>query len=111
MRRREGYLFGKGTSFAQLVVRHRPVAFVFENVEGFLTAEGGGRVFDLLEPVIRGRPDQRRQLSSLSPLTRRNSSVLSVTSTSSSDSAWAAMSMSLGPIGLPARSRRTRSRP
>lgn len=38
--------------FAQIVVRHRPRAFVFENVEGFLTAEDGARVLDLLEPVI-----------------------------------------------------------
>lgn len=38
--------------FAQLVTRHRPLAFVFENVEGFLTAEDGARVHDLLGPVI-----------------------------------------------------------
>lgn len=38
--------------FAQLVTTHRPRAFVFENVEGFLTAEGGARVLDLLTPVI-----------------------------------------------------------
>jgi DNA (cytosine-5)-methyltransferase 1 len=38
--------------FAQLVARHRPKAFVFENVEGFLTAESGARVLDLLGPVI-----------------------------------------------------------
>ena len=38
--------------FAKLVVRHRPRAFVFENVEGFLTGEGGARVLDLLEPVV-----------------------------------------------------------
>jgi DNA (cytosine-5)-methyltransferase 1 len=37
--------------FAQLVCRYKPLAFVFENVEGFLTAEGGDRVFDLLRPV------------------------------------------------------------
>ena len=38
--------------FADLIVRHRPVAFIFENVEGFLTAENGDYVLDLLEPVI-----------------------------------------------------------
>jgi len=38
--------------FAQLVVQQRPRAFVFENVEGFLTANNGDRVFDLLEPLI-----------------------------------------------------------
>ena len=27
-----------------------PAVFVFENVEGFLTAEGGSRVIELLEP-------------------------------------------------------------
>src|SRR5690606_16795429 len=30
----------------------KPKAFVFENVEGFLTAEKGQRVIDLLEPLI-----------------------------------------------------------
>ena len=39
-------------SFAEIIAKHRPRAFVFENVEGFLTAEGGSRVFDLLEPLI-----------------------------------------------------------
>jgi DNA (cytosine-5)-methyltransferase 1 len=38
--------------FAKIIVKHRPRAFVFENVEGFLTGEGGARVLDLLEPVI-----------------------------------------------------------
>ena len=38
--------------FANLVVRHRPAAFIFENVEGFLTAEDGGRVLDLLVPLV-----------------------------------------------------------
>ncbi len=38
--------------FAQVVVRHRPLAFVFENVEGFLTAEGGSRVLELLTPLV-----------------------------------------------------------
>jgi DNA (cytosine-5)-methyltransferase 1 len=40
------------TCFAQIVARKRPVAFVFENVEGFLTAEGGKRVLDLLTPLV-----------------------------------------------------------
>ena len=38
--------------FSELVARHRPKAFVFENVEGFLTAGKGERVFDLLTPLI-----------------------------------------------------------
>jgi DNA (cytosine-5)-methyltransferase 1 len=38
--------------FASLIARYRPAAFIFENVEGFLTAEGGDRVFDLLKPLI-----------------------------------------------------------
>lgn len=40
------------TCFAQVVARKRPLAFVFENVEGFLTAEGGKRVLDLLMPLV-----------------------------------------------------------
>jgi DNA (cytosine-5)-methyltransferase 1 len=39
-------------AFAEIVARHRPRAFIFENVEGFLTAEGGRRVFELLEPLV-----------------------------------------------------------
>ncbi len=38
--------------FAAIVAKHRPRAFIFENVEGFLTAENGSRVFELLEPLI-----------------------------------------------------------
>lgn len=38
--------------FANLIARCRPRAFVFENVEGFLTGESGKRVIDLLEPVL-----------------------------------------------------------
>lgn len=38
--------------FAELVAQHRPRAFLFENVEGFLTGAKGSHVFDLLEPVI-----------------------------------------------------------
>src|SRR5208282_4786550 len=38
--------------FAETVARMRPTAFLFENVEGFLTAEDGDRVVDLLEPLL-----------------------------------------------------------
>jgi len=35
-----------------LVARNLPRAFVFENVEGFLTGENGSHVFALLEPLV-----------------------------------------------------------
>lgn len=38
--------------FSSLIVKHRPMAFVFENVEGFLTGEKGQHVFALLDPLI-----------------------------------------------------------
>jgi DNA (cytosine-5)-methyltransferase 1 len=38
--------------FAAIVAREKPSAFVFENVEGFLTTEDGNRVLDLLHPLI-----------------------------------------------------------
>lgn len=38
--------------FSGLVERLRPRAFVFENVEGFLTGEGGHFVFELLVPLV-----------------------------------------------------------
>ncbi|OGK46792.1 hypothetical protein A2963_04930 [Candidatus Roizmanbacteria bacterium RIFCSPLOWO2_01_FULL_40_13] len=38
--------------YANLIAEHRPHLFLFENVEGFLTAENGNYVFDLLEPLI-----------------------------------------------------------
>lgn len=38
--------------FASLVAQLRPAMFVFENVEGFITAEGGARVIELLEPLV-----------------------------------------------------------
>jgi DNA (cytosine-5)-methyltransferase 1 len=38
--------------FANTIARLRPSAFMFENVEGFLTAEGGRRVLELLEPLV-----------------------------------------------------------
>ena len=38
--------------FAEIVATRRPKAFVFENVEGFLTSANGERIIDLLEPVL-----------------------------------------------------------
>lgn len=38
--------------FARLVAKYRPRAFVFENVEGFLTGGRGRFVLDLLDPLI-----------------------------------------------------------
>ena len=38
--------------FSKIVARVRPAAFVFENVEGFLTVDGGERVCEMLDPVI-----------------------------------------------------------
>lgn len=38
--------------FARLIAKHRPPAFVFENVEGFLTGGEGRFIFDLLDPLI-----------------------------------------------------------
>lgn len=38
--------------YARLIAKYRPKAFLFENVEGFLTADDGQFVLDLLEPVI-----------------------------------------------------------
>ena len=38
--------------FANLIAREKPRAFVFENVEGFLTGGNGHFVFELLQPVI-----------------------------------------------------------
>jgi DNA (cytosine-5)-methyltransferase 1 len=39
--------------YAEIIAQLKPRAFVFENVEGFLTAERGERVFDLLDPLLR----------------------------------------------------------
>ncbi len=39
--------------FAHLVARHKPKAFIFENVEGFLTGDGGRWVLDLFRPLIK----------------------------------------------------------
>ena len=38
--------------FARLIAQYKPAAFVFENVEGFLTGVRGKFIFQLLEPVI-----------------------------------------------------------
>ncbi len=38
--------------FAEIVKRIRPVAFVFENVEGSLTVGRGARVYELLHPLV-----------------------------------------------------------
>ncbi|MCP4107683.1 MAG: DNA cytosine methyltransferase [Desulfobacteraceae bacterium] len=38
--------------FAEIVARQKPNAFVFENVEGFLTIDQGKRVTELLDPLI-----------------------------------------------------------
>ena len=40
------------SAFARIVARARPRAFVFENVEGFLTNRRGRAVRELLEPLI-----------------------------------------------------------
>jgi DNA (cytosine-5)-methyltransferase 1 len=40
------------TVFAKIIARNKPLGFIFENVEGFLTGDGGERVLDLLKPVI-----------------------------------------------------------
>jgi len=39
-------------TFARIIATQRPKAFVFENVEGFLTGEGGAHVLELLRPLI-----------------------------------------------------------
>jgi DNA (cytosine-5)-methyltransferase 1 len=41
------------SSFAETVARMKPKTFLFENVEGFLTAEDGMRVLELLSPLLR----------------------------------------------------------
>jgi len=38
--------------YSNLIAKNKPKAFVFENVEGFLTSENGDYVLDLLEPLI-----------------------------------------------------------
>ena len=50
--------------FAQAIARARPRAFVFENVEGFLTSEHGRRVHELLAPLVaRGYRIQLRKVN------------------------------------------------
>lgn len=39
-------------AFASIIADHRPKAFIFENVEGFLTTGRGSYVRDLLEPLL-----------------------------------------------------------
>lgn len=46
---RRNSLFGR---FANIIAESRPNGFLFENVEGFLTAEQGDRIIDLLDPLI-----------------------------------------------------------
>ncbi|SNT21640.1 DNA (cytosine-5)-methyltransferase 1 [Granulicella rosea] len=38
--------------FARIVAQQLPSAFVFENVEGFLTGNGGAHVLELIEPLV-----------------------------------------------------------
>jgi DNA (cytosine-5)-methyltransferase 1 len=38
--------------YARIIARVRPKAFIFENVEGFLTGVGGRHIFELLEPLV-----------------------------------------------------------
>jgi DNA (cytosine-5)-methyltransferase 1 len=38
--------------YAKIIARVRPKAFIFENVEGFLTSVGGRHIFELLEPLV-----------------------------------------------------------
>lgn len=40
-------------TYAKIISRVRPRAFIFENVEGFLTSGGGRHVFEFLEPLVR----------------------------------------------------------
>ncbi|MGH9344676.1 MAG: DNA cytosine methyltransferase [Terriglobia bacterium] len=40
------------SDYASLVARMRPDAFIFENVEGFLTSDDGAKVIDLLQPLL-----------------------------------------------------------
>jgi DNA (cytosine-5)-methyltransferase 1 len=39
-------------TYARMIAARLPLAFMFENVEGFLTAEDGKRVIELLDPLI-----------------------------------------------------------
>lgn len=52
LRRSKDYRNDLVSAFGQIVAKLKPQAFVFENVEGFLTAEGGDRIIELLDPII-----------------------------------------------------------
>lgn len=52
MRRNGDHRNSLVSRFANIVSRLRPMAFVFENVEGFLTAENGAHVLELLAPLL-----------------------------------------------------------
>jgi len=52
LRRRDDHRNGLVGRFAEYVRQLQPRAFVFENVEGFLTAQGGEQVTTLLLPLI-----------------------------------------------------------
>jgi len=52
MRRHDDHRNTLVAIFARLVAEHRPRAFVFENVEGFLTGGRGQFVFDLVCPLV-----------------------------------------------------------
>jgi DNA (cytosine-5)-methyltransferase 1 len=52
LRKAKDYRNSLVSCFAQHVIKLRPTAFVFENVEGFLTAEQGVGVIELLTPLI-----------------------------------------------------------
>ncbi len=52
MRRKRDARNSLVSTFARVVVRVKPEAFVFENVEGFLTSEWGRRIHELLQPLI-----------------------------------------------------------
>jgi len=52
MRRIGDHRNGLVSRFANIVSKLRPKAFVFENVEGFLTAENGVHVLELFTPLL-----------------------------------------------------------
>jgi DNA (cytosine-5)-methyltransferase 1 len=52
LRKANDYRNSLVSSYAEIVTNLRPKAFIFENVEGFLTAEDGTRVLELLTPLI-----------------------------------------------------------
>jgi DNA (cytosine-5)-methyltransferase 1 len=52
MRRSNDHRNSLVSTFANIIAKLKPTAFVFENVEGFLTAEDGARVFELLTPLV-----------------------------------------------------------